>query len=281
MSTLSMVASRALAYAYEMQTATIPEDVLDPDEQEVAFEELAGLELIIDDRTLAGRGGFNLTARGRNTARRQSQRVRRESAQCAILDGLAAGGRSTDSLQAEPLYGEPFSDEELQDAVRALKDRKFIEGKGGWQSGGHLLLASITPLGQQALDSEWGPEAFANHGGGHVSVDARQYTQRGNGNLQQNGHGNTATINNTTGVDFEAVVAFLEHVRGAERIDHSADAALDAQLELADDAVETKDPKKLRTVLQTLPFIVTTAFGEDLGHTIAEQAGNLLASLPI
>lgn len=281
MSPLSMAASRALVYAHEMHAPIIPEDVLDPDEQEVAWEELVGLKLIIDDRTLAGRGGFNLTARGRSTARRQSQRVRRESAQCAILQGLAAGSRSTDSLQAEPLYGEPFSDEELQDAVRALQDRKCIEGKGGWQSDGHLLFASITPLGRQALDSELGPEAFAHHGGGHVSVDARQYTQQGNGNLQQNGNGNTATINNAGGAGLEAVAAFLEQIRGAERIDHSADAALDSQLELADDAVETNDSKKLRTALQTLPFLVTTAFGEDLGHAMAEQAGNLLASLPI
>ena len=87
--------------------------------------------------------------------------------------------------------------------------------------------------------------------------------------------------NNAGGAGLEAVAAFLEQIRGAERIDHSADAALDSQLELADDAVETNDSKKLRTALQTLPFLVTTAFGEDLGHAMAEQAGNLLASLPI
>lgn len=275
-----MVASQALVYAYAMEATSIPEDVLDPDEQDVAWEELVGQRLVVNDRTLAGRGGFDLTAWGRSTARRLTSQVRREYAQRALLRALADGERSTNTIQVDSVYGEPFSDGELQQAVRALTEWKFIEGVGSWQSGGHLLRANITSLGLRALDSEWGPEEYAHHEGNHMSIDARQYNQHGHGNVQQNGDGNVATINSIHGADLGEVADLIEWIRSTERIDHTADAALDSQLELADDAIEAGDTKKLRTVLQTLPFIVTTTFGEEAGRAIADQAGSVLASLP-
>lgn len=177
----------------------------------------------------------------------------------------------------------PFAEAELAEAAAALREWALIAGTGSGQTR-HLVRASLTSLGRQALASEYGPQTFIERRtGGQQTVDARTYTQHayGKGSVQQNGDHNLAHIDNSDGAAFDTILEFIEQVRSTERVDHSADDALDAQLDLAEEGVQSKDFNKIKAALMALPFIVMITFGEEIGHQLAEVPGALLQQLGV
>lgn len=203
----------------------------DDESTEAAMNALASARLVDTVITMGGLRNWGLapsaegsTALRARRDRRQNKSARAVAAREALLDWFYEQQRDgvhfaiTTNVLNDPrghFEGDPFTDQEIDDASAFLLDKGLVKSAGAsW--GAAVLRGEITPLGEEVVENHEGSIrawSSAQNGGG-----APQFVTHFNAPVSgQVGIGNSVTQTQTTtsGIDTTTLLALLADVREA------------------------------------------------------------------
>lgn len=222
-----------------------------------------------------------LTASGRDLAQQiksqvDSPSVRRKACRNAYLRwvdyarDLPQGTPHSVSITGTPyatFYGSPFTDQELADASRWLKENAFVTGHGNWQAG--VSRAELTHKGETYVDRE---------------LDVNQPEQSGTGHhLTVNGNGNAISVNSPRSVQSTSVTITDDHrkqlLQLADSIQQASESLLGDDVDVPDQlrqAAGQDDPSVVTRALARMQSVLLDAGSSALGGLILGTASGLL-----
>lgn len=272
------------------QSDSLPEDVCPSEDARVVFEELKDLRLVHDTATLDGSFDFLLTSSGEIQARNARDSYRAELVRRSVLSSIAAEG-SADGLVGSAAgedFSGPITTQEVRFAFDDLDDRGLITGTRN--ANNEFTFVELTSAGRGALsnphliDSVVDPRPAVSHHVSNYSADNYGNLSIGNQVFGGEGHTNTATVNQTSGISIEDALSALHALRNdIAAAPTSAEVAPEDVVDVLDDIdrVMTKGLKRglgwIKAALIPIATQIATVYGQELAdRTLAIGSGIVL-----
>lgn len=250
----------------------VPEDVCPAVALRSATTELEKAGYVVDQTTLAGHSVAVKEEATQLATKRNLRKYRRDEASLRILEwvdehpGASKGLSDLADTLGEDFTGD-FTRDDFQAAATTLKDGGYIRGTSAW--GDVVFRATITPLGEQCLNSGYAPNDFESSRGSSVVTNYEANINGNVGGLQQ-GDSNTMSVTQNNEVE-----RILDEMR-----DLVPDDDADAQQNIAAvDALVKSAPKNTGLIRQAVNALVSSV-GTDLGTRITALGEQLIQQLP-